>query len=634
MPPFPHRAVTALCLFLLAAGWLPATAQPPRPATLFLPIASRALPRLLLRSAYIDSGRSGEPDEAVEIFNAGAGPETLAGWQLRSGARTTTFPLTTTVAVGPGQSLWCTAQAADFRRQFAAAPGCEWRSDSDPAVPNLTGDLAFTNHGGFIALVAPTGLTVDTLLYGDATNAVAGWEGAPAQLYTRGVLGSAGQLWQRKPDPATLLPFDSNRAGDWAGDLLDLRWGRRIIRPGWAPRPLMPPIAAAEAGLTVAIAPEGTYEPLSAALGRAAATLDLSLYTFEHPQIARLIAQRARAGVRVRLLLDGAPPGGISDLQRWCTALIAAAGGQIYYFAPPVDAPAGLVERYRYSHAKFALIDQTVALLGTENFTLDAMPRPADEPPGGRRGAWLITDAAPVVSGLQEIFDTDWQPGRYFDLRPFVATDPKYGGPPADFVLPEPPVYAVTEAPFVRPVHYQGWARYQLIAAPEQSLSPVTGLFALLARAGAGDRIEWLQLYEHKNWGESSSTAIADPNPRLTALLAAARRGARVRVLLDGYFDEETELRSNRATVDYLNAVAAAEGLDLQARTGNPTLGGIHAKIVLVTVGSETWSVVGSLNGGEVSHKLNRELLLLTDAGPVHARLVQMFDHDWPLGRR
>jgi hypothetical protein len=86
--------------------------------------------------------------------------------------------------------------------------------------------------------------------------------------------------------------------------------------------------------------------------------------------------------------------------------------------------------------------------------------------------------------------------------------------------------------------------------------------------------------------------------------------------------------------VDYLNAVAAAEGLDLQARTGNPTLGGIHAKIVLVTVGSETWSVVGSLNGGEVSHKLNRELLLLTDAGPVHARLVQMFDHDWPLGRR
>ena len=78
--------------------------------------------------------------------------------------------------------------------------------------------------------------------------------------------------------------------------------------------------------------------------------------------------------------------------------------------------------------------------------------------------------------------------------------------------------------------------------------------------------------------------------------------------------------------------VAAAEGLDLQARTGNPTLGGIHAKIVLVTVGTETWSVVGSLNGGEVSHKLNRELLLLTDADPIHARLVQMFDHDWQLG--
>jgi len=71
---------------------------------------------------------------------------------------------------------------------------------------------------------------------------------------------------------------------------------------------------------------------------------------------------------------------------------------------------------------------------------------------------------------------------------------------------------------------------------------------------------------------------------------------------------------------------SAAEGLDLQARTG------IHAKIVLVTVGAERWSVVGSLNGGEVSHKLNRELLLLTDAPAIHARLAEMFGHDWRVG--
>ena len=95
---------------------------------------------------------------------------------------------------------------------------------------------------------------------------------------------------------------------------------------------------------------------------------------------------------------------------------------------------------------------------------------------------------------------------------------------------------------------------------------------------------------EHKYWGDGQSNPIADPNPRLQRLIKAARR--------------------NRATVDYVRAIAAAEGLDLDARLGNPTGGGIHAKIVLIRVGGETWSVVGSLNGGEISHKINREVLM------------------------
>lgn len=37
-----------------------------------------------------------------------------------------------------------------------------------------------------------------------------------------------------------------------------------------------------------------------------------------------------------------------------------------------------------------------------------------------------------------------------------------------------------------------------------------------------------------------------------------------------------------------------------------------------------TWSAVGSLNGGEVSHKLNREVVLLVDAPAIHARLAHV----------
>jgi phosphatidylserine/phosphatidylglycerophosphate/cardiolipin synthase-like enzyme len=124
---------------------------------------------------------------------------------------------------------------------------------------------------------------------------------------------------------------------------------------------------------------------------------------------------------------------------------------------------------------------------------------------------------------------------------------------------------------------------------------------------------------------------VADPNPRLALLLAAARRGASVRVLLDSHFDEPDGLRSNRATVDYLTAIAAAEGLDLVAATANPTGEGLHAKVVLVRLGETRWSAVGSLNGGEISHKVNREVVLMVDHPLIYERLLEVFLNDWAL---
>ena len=64
-----------------------------------------------------------------------------------------------------------------------------------------------------------------------------------------------------------------------------------------------------------------------------------------------------------------------------------------------------------------------------------------------------------------------------------------------------------------------------------------------------------------------------------------------VRLLLDSFFNDGEELRSNRAMVDYVRSIAAVEGLDLDAQLGNPTGGGIHAKLVLVRVGGRRINV-------------------------------------------
>jgi cardiolipin synthase len=395
---------------------------------------------------------------------------------------------------------------------------------------------------------------------------------------------------------------------------------------------MIPLHASVEATTAIAVGPEGLYLPIAHALASASATVDLSLYTFEHPQMAQVLVDAAGRGVRVRLLLEGGPAGGISDLQKWCVSRLVDAGAEVRYMAPLPDAPNGYRTRYNFLHAKYAVIDGNRAFNGSENFTRDAMPAHSGEVVGGRRGFYLFTDATPVVVELATLFAHDWDADHFLDLFPYDAEHSKYGAPPSDFVMPEPSVYEEIESsPFGNAVSTFASSSFSLVSTPENALFPNAGLMDLLRQAGAGDKILAWQLYEHAHWGDTASNAVADPNPRLQAIVDAARRGARVRLLLDAYFDSGNGLRSNQVTRDYLHGLAATEGLDIQVRLGNPTGGGIHAKVILVSLSNERWSAVGSLNGSEVSHKLNREVVVLTDAPPIYKRLTEVFEWDWAL---
>lgn len=644
-----HHSLTLLCFFLvalllvgtpynerLAADALPPSlaARPPISSdiltrTVYLPLVyDNIVAPVVIAAAHIDSAISGEADEALLLWNNGLTRQPLAGWAITTASRRATFPITSTLALEPGAWLWCAAEASTFQLSFGERPSCEWATDSDPDVPNLNGTLAFANQGGQIQLYSAQGLLMDTLLYGNESQPVDGWQGTPAQIYTRGDIPREGQIWARKRNPQTGLPLDTDQAVDWQGDIGDLQWGRQVRFPGWQEKSTEP-LWVEQATITVAVAPEGLYAPLAAFIAQSQATLDLSLYTIEHRELAEEIAAAAQRGVLVRLLLEGGPPGGISDLQKWSVATIAAAGGEVQYLAVHQDAPKGYRTRYRYLHAKYGISDGTRIFNGTENLSYDAMPIAQSGPVGGRRGFYLFVDAAAVAAQFSILFAHDWSAGRFADRFPYTPTDDTYGAPPADFVFPEQPLYAITEAPFRAPVVVSGSAAFLVSSTPENATRPDQGILALLAQAEAGDEIVVMQLYEHKQWGDTASHPVADPNPRLEQLIDAARRGAQVRVLLDSYFDDTESLRNNEKTVAYLNAVAIAEGLSLEARTGNPTLGGIHAKLFLLRIGGRSWSAVGSLNGGEVSHKLNREVVLLTDRPEVQQRLHEVFEWDW-----
>ena len=117
-------------------------------------------------------------------------------------------------------------------------------------------------------------------------------------------------------------------------------------------------------------------------------------------------------------------------------------------------------------------------------------------------------------------------------------------------------------------------------------------------------------------------------------LIEPARRGAKVRLLLDSLFDEPEANRSNQATVEYLETVATTEGLDIAGSVGNPMGGGVYSKWLLARVGGVRWPAVGSLNGGEISYKVNREVVLMVDQPLIYERLLEIFLHDWALVTR
>lgn len=616
---------------ILFLGLNLAAADPPPPTTthtIFLPMAGIDRPAVRIAALYYDSETTGEPDEAFRLWNVSSQPVNLAGYQVGDGAHTVTFPALTLPA---GEGIWCTREAAAFTRSFGVAPDCEYGPDSDPSVPNLAGAaLRFSNTGGQAVLRNPGGDIVDVLVYEGGDAGQPGWHGPAVAPYSPSNSFSAdGQILYRKFDWQSGQPVpDTNARGDWAQDPADHIAGRRVQYPGWdLDRFARAETIQASAALTVSLAPDNVFDLASRTFARARHNIVLESYSFEHVALAEVLAARARAGVAVTVLLEGGPAGGLTDQERYTAQLIESAGGQVWFMASDRN---DAEDRYASLHAKFAVIDGRLLLVSSENFGLESMPND-DKRDGtlGRRGAALVTDAQGLVQHAQAMWAADFDPAHHADLFRWSPADPKYGAPPAGFVPVTISGGSAYQLVHPQPLSIRTSFAAQVVQAPETSLlqAEAGGVLGLVGRAGAGDTVLVQQLYERVHWGGAADTPATAPNLRLAAYVDAARRGARVRILLDSFFDQG----DNAETVAYLNQLAQAEQLDLKALLGNPTGAGVHNKLILVQVSGQGWLHVGSLNGSEASAKLNRELALQVQSNPATNYLATAFWSDWRL---
>lgn len=607
----------------LVAGWAALLLL----ALLRLPAVAGDEAPVLLDAVLYDGYENGDADEAVRLRNVRGMAVDIGGWQLNDGeSGTAVIPPGTFLA--PGQTLWLAKNGAAFGRQFGFLPDFE-TTDTLPAVPNLAGVWpGLSNGGDQVMLLDDEGALVDCLAYEGDADAECGsaWAGPAVQPYRPTTsFGAEGQILYRQRDQRTgrLLP-DTDRAADWAQGTEDVINGRKVLYPGWDLDAFFRTTRLTEtAVLTIAVAPDNAYEAILAQINNAQATIRIETQTFENMALAEALLAALERGVAVTVLMEAEPAGGIADQERYICQQLEAAGGECWFMFN--EGSLDIYDRYTYLHAKFILIDQQRVIISSENLSPRSLPSD-DKSDGtwGRRGVVLITDAPGVVAHVQTVFDQDWAPQTHLDItRTHVI-----GPPPPDFV----PItqtggttYTVQHATAVA-VH--GSFAFEVVQSPENSLRDVDGLLGMVGQAGAGDVVLVQQLQERPYWGASSSNPQADPNPRLEAYIAAARRGAAVRLMLDAYFDTGNAV-SNTAACAYVNEIAEMETLDLFCKLANPAGLGIHNKMVLVQANGRGFIHVGSLNGSELSSKGNRELALQVQSDEAHAYLAGLFWQDW-----
>jgi phosphatidylserine/phosphatidylglycerophosphate/cardiolipin synthase-like enzyme len=469
------------------------------------------------------------------------------------------------------------------------------------------GSMTFGNSGGWVKLLR-NGEVVDALVYGNGVwPGGAGWEGAGVQPYVvSGEISAVGQVLQRRAG------MDTDRAEDWRNTT------GQPVYPGWALERFEGGVGVS-GGLTVALAPDGSYELVAEALRGAQRSVELETYTLDHVGIGEVLAERARAGVVVRVLADGAPVGGLAEETLWVCERITEAGsgnGSGCWFMRSVEGEK-IAKRYRHLHAKFAVIDGERVVLGSENYGKRGMPDDEKtDGTAGHRGVVGVVESREAAEWVRGLFEADL---RGADVARWCVEGCAYGLPTAGY---EPVRESGGVSYTVRePARMAAAAvEMRLATSPEGHMSALGGVLEWIARAGAGDEILVQQLREAFEWGNS---AVPHDNPRVRALVEAAERGAQVLVMLDGGYDVGGK---NAATVAALQELGVP---GLRAMTANPTGLGIHNKMLLLRVGGERVVHFGSWNGSETSALLNREMSVTAVSSELHEFLRSAFLSDW-----
>jgi len=569
--------VALLIALLLAAPPLGAAREveslPPSFGPAAASFSSGSVPQVLLVRVYASAVRD---DEFVEIENDRDGALDITGWTLSDGEAAAAFPVDSIVPA-KGRIL-VTRNASSYGEDTLAA--ADFTFDRGQARAMEGGVLRLADAGDEILLLDANASVIDAYVWGDSSYTGPGWTARPAEKMGRGEIAvrlrAASGEW-----------IDRDGAEDWEGPRRH-RLGQSAFSLG----------EFELAGrLTSVLSPDAGDGPLLGFLSTAERTIEVSVYTFTSERIASVLGDAARRGVRVRVLLDGGPVGGIDSDEHNVSRGLAAAGVDVRWMTGGKD----IVKRYRFLHAKYALVDASAAWIGSENFGESGFP----DSRKGNRGWSLVLEDATLTRALGRVFESDFDPRRRDTVPQEDASE--------DHLPPAPSHRAWTwgEGPRNR--------RARLIVGPDSSLDP-DGILDMLATAR--DRLSIEAFYVEEAWRNGT-------NPFLAAAFEAAGRGVSVRILVDGSWSSvEADSGTNDDVVARINRAAKDGRLPLEARLLEPrgSIERLHNKGIVVD-GRQV--LVSSLNWGLGSATENREIGVIVEDPELAGRFEAAFDADW-----
>jgi cardiolipin synthase A/B len=299
------------------------------------------------------------------------------------------------------------------------------------------------------------------------------------------------------------------------------------------------------------------YTSMLDAINQARDSVNFEVYIFEPDEVGRQFMEafkaRARAGVEVRLLLDGF--GGIKMRKRYRDELTEA-GVKVARFRP--FGLRSLVRFYKRTHRRAIVIDGRVGFTGGAAVSKKWKGN-VNNPHEWRDSMTMVT--GPMVAGIQTAFASDWVycSGEVIAGPRFFPTLERGAGP----------------------------CGLSVVSSPSDAMQPIRLLF-WVSFINAQERL-WI----------CNSYFIPDERLR-GAAIDRARNGVDVRVLVPGNHTDAVPVQA--AGRSYYEELLSA---GVRIFEFQPSM--MHAK---TTVVDGAWSIVGSANLDERSMELNEENVL------------------------